>query len=302
MWSEPDGCTPEKTRVMGSKVTRATRGHPPLARARGLASPAMGYEVRTEVFEGPFDMLFRLITAEQVDVYEISLARIVDAYLAEVKRMEALDLEMATEFLLIAASLVELKCRRLLPGADEADLAEQLARFEERDLLLGRLVECRSFARAANAFADLERAAALSLPRRAGLDERLEGLRPDLLAGVTPGMLHAAAAAALQERPRPRVEVDHVLVDELTVAEVVDELAEALPGLGTASFRRLTEHLAHRIEVIVHFLAVLELYKQGLVEIDQPERFGDMRVTWTGTGGTTGAAARGALVEADYRG
>src|SRR5579862_3733025 len=136
MWSEPEGCTPEKTRVMATKVTGPLasplgRGHPPIRRGRGLASPAMGYEVRTEVFEGPFDLLFRLITAEQVDVYEISLARIVDSYLAEVKRLEGLDLDVATEFLLIAASLLELKCRRLLPGPDEADLAEELALFEE---------------------------------------------------------------------------------------------------------------------------------------------------------------------------
>jgi segregation and condensation protein A len=264
----------------------------------------MGYEVRTEVFEGPFDLLFRLITAEQVDVYEISLARIVDAYLAEVKRMEALDLEVATEFLLIAASLVELKCRRLLPGADEADLAEELALFEERDLLLSRLVECRSFSGAAGALAALERSASLSLARRAGFDERFAELRRDLLAAVTPELLRAAAAAALEERPRPRVEVDHVLVDEVTVAEVVDLLAESLPQRGSWSFRQLTARLEHRIQVIVHFLAVLELYKQGLVEIEQLERFGDMVVTWTGEIPEGGGRARPSvvLVDADYRG
>jgi segregation and condensation protein A len=265
----------------------------------------MGYEVRTEVFEGPFDLLFRLITAEQVDVYEISLARIVDAYLAEVKRLEAFDLDVATEFLLIAASLVELKCRRLLPGVDDADLGEELALFEERDLLLARLVECKSFSGAAGELAALERKAACSLARRAGFDERFADVRPDLLAGVTPAMLQAAAAAALTERPRPRVEVDHVLVDEVTVAEVVDTLAGLLPALGPSSFRRLTADLEHRIQVIVHFLAVLELYKQGLVELDQVDRFGDLVVTWTGAGPEAvdgGARPSVALVDADYRG
>lgn len=263
----------------------------------------MAYEVRTEVFEGPFDLLLRLITAQEVDVYEISLAALVDAYLAEVRRMEALDLDVATEFLLIASCLVELKCRRLLPGRDE-DLEEELALFEERDLLLARLVECRTFSGAARALARLETSAARSVPRRAGPDERFADLRPDLLAGVTPAILREAALAALAERPPPRVEVDHVLVDEVTVAEVVDELAARLPALGRASFFGLTAGLTHRIQVIVHFLALLELYKQGLVEIDQVASFGDLRVTWNGGPAAASAAtgASSALVDADYRG
>jgi segregation and condensation protein A len=258
----------------------------------------MAYEVRTEVFEGPFDVLLRLITAQEVDVYEISLARVVDAYLAEIRKIESLDLEVATEFLLIAACLVELKCRRLLPARDD-DLDEELALYEERDLLLSRLVECRTFTAAAQAFVRLEGAAARSLPRTAGPDERFADLRPDLLAGVTPELLLAAAAGALAERPRPRVDVDHVLVDEVTVAEVVERLAVRLPGLGRASFRALTADLHHRMQVIVHFLAVRELYKQGLVEVEQLETFGDLVVSWTGQA-TDGAGL--ALVDAEYRG
>ncbi len=109
----------------------------------------MPYEVRTPVFEGPFDLLLHLITSEQVDLYEVRISHIVDAYLAELERMEALDLEVATEFVLIAATLIELKCRRLLPGRDDVDLDEELAVWEERDLLLARLLECKTFKDAA---------------------------------------------------------------------------------------------------------------------------------------------------------
>src|SRR5260370_41408309 len=109
----------------------------------------MGYEVRTTSFEGPFDLLLHLILRQEVDLWEVSLSSIVDAYLAELERMERLDLEVATEFLLIAATLVELKTRWLLPGPAELELDEELLRFEERDLLLARLLECQTFKDAA---------------------------------------------------------------------------------------------------------------------------------------------------------
>jgi segregation and condensation protein A len=265
----------------------------------------MGYEVRTEVFEGPFDLLLRLITAQQVDVYEISLSRVVDGYLAELRRLESLDLEVATEFLLIASCLVELKCRRLLPGRADDDLEEEMALFEQRDLLLARLVECRTFTAAAQAIQRLESLASLSLPRRCGPDERFADLRPDLLARVTPDLLREAALAALAGKPRPRVETDHVLVDEVTVAEMVDVLAERLPSLGPISFRDLTAGLGQRIQVIVHFLAVLELYKQGLVDLVQTATFGELTVRWVAPAGEVVerlALPSASLVEADYRG
>ncbi|HEV2362016.1 MAG TPA: segregation/condensation protein A [Acidimicrobiales bacterium] len=265
----------------------------------------MGYEVQTEVFEGPFDLLLHLITAEQVDVYEVSLSRIVDAYLAEVERMQQVDLEIATEFLLIAATLVAMKCRRLLPGRDDVDLDEELALFEERDMLLSRLVECKTYSNAARALAGLESSASRSVPRRAGPDERFDSLRPDLLEGVTPEMVRQAALRAFAEKPRPSIDVDHILVDELTVAEVVGDLAAVLPQVGRVSFRQITEGLSLRIEVIVHFLAVLELYKQGTVELEQGGTFGEITLWWVGDAEDDERAAERArelLVEADYRG
>jgi segregation and condensation protein A len=147
----------------------------------------MAVDVTTPVYEGPFDLLLHLILKEQVDIYEVPLSRIVDAYLAEIERLQALDLDVATEFLLIAATLVELKARRLLPGRDDIDLDDELALWEERDLLLARLLECKTFKDVAAVFSRLADEADRSFPRAAGPDERFEDLMPDLLDGVWRG-------------------------------------------------------------------------------------------------------------------
>jgi len=260
---------------------------------------AMAVEVCTPVYQGPFDLLLHLILREQVDLYEVSLAAIVDAYLTEIERMQALDLDVTTEFLLIAATLVELKARRLLPGREEVDLDEELALWEERDLLLARLLECKTFKDVAGALDRLSVAAGRSFPRRAGVDERYARLQPDLLAGITPARLRAAFLQAAAAKPVPKVELSHVSPVRLTVAEVVDELTSELPRLGTVSFRRLTRACVERLAVIVHFLAVLELYKQGLVELDQAVTFGEIEIAWRGEGALV--SARAGAVD-DYEG
>ena len=242
----------------------------------------MPYEVQTTVYEGPFDLLLHLITRDEVDLWEVSLSAIVDAYLAEIERMGVPDLDAATEFLVIAATLVELKCRRLLPGPDDVELDEELALFEERDLLLARLLECKTFRDAGAALARLGEAAGLSQPRTAGLDPHLLALAPDLLAGVSAADLQAAYLRATTPRPVPRVDLDHVAPVRISVRDVVDELVVALPTAGPVTFRHLARHLPTRLDVIVRFLALLELYKQGLVELDQPSTFGELTVTWTG--------------------
>lgn len=238
----------------------------------------MSYEVQTEVFEGPFDLLLHLILREEVEIYEISLSTIVDAYLAELERMESLDLEVATEFLLIAATLVELKARRLLPGEADVDLDEELALWEERDLLLSRLVECKTFKDASKALQQLAVDASRSYPRTAGLDERYLDLTPDLLANVTPDDVRRAFLKAIEPRPEPRIDLDHVAPIRASVAECCEELLVELRASRRATFRELTAHCIERLEVVVRFLAVLELYKQGLVEITQFTTFGDIEV------------------------
>ncbi|MGI8792307.1 MAG: segregation and condensation protein A [Acidimicrobiales bacterium] len=243
----------------------------------------MSYEVQTSVFEGPFDLLLHLIVREQVELWDVSLSTIVDAYLVELGRMEQhLDLEVATEFLLIAATLIELKTRRMLPGRDDLDLDEEFGLWEERDLLLARLLECKTFKDASRALETLAEAAQRSFPRRAGIEEQFLSVAPDLLAGVTPDKLHAAFLRATTPRPEPRVMLDHVTDVRASVSDAIDEFIDELPRIGRISFRRLTQSLVERMEVIVRFLAILELFKQGMVDLDQGERFGDIEIVWLG--------------------
>lgn len=240
----------------------------------------VGYAVSTPVFEGPFDLLLHLILREQVDLYDISLSTIVDAYLAELTRMEQLDLDVATEFLLIAATLVELKTKRLLPGDDDVDVDEDLSLWEERDLLLARLLECKTFKDAAGTLAALHAAASRSVPRAVGPDDRFWDVAPDLLEGVTPDQLFAAYQMAITPRPVPQIDLFHVAPIRISVIDAVADLCVELPRRGRVSFRELTASLVDRLDVVVHFLAILELFKQGLVDLDQPQTFGDIQVVW----------------------
>jgi segregation and condensation protein A len=250
----------------------------------------MSVDVATAVYEGPFELLLHLILKEQVDIYEVSLSRIVDAYLEEIERLQQLDLDVATEFLLIAATLVELKARRLLPGRDDIDLDDELALWEERDLLLARLLECKTFKDVAAVLSKLADDADRSFPRLAGADERFAALVPDLLEGTSPRRLHSAYMRAVTPRPVPRVDLFHVAPVRASVADAVAELVDELPRVGRIGFRRLTSGLVERLDVIVRFLGLLELFKQGLVGLEQGDRMGDIDIVWIG-GDAGGAAA-----------
>ncbi|HXQ44194.1 MAG TPA: ScpA family protein [Acidimicrobiales bacterium] len=241
----------------------------------------MAAHVSVPVFDGPCDVLLQLISDHKLDIYDIPLADIVDAFLADLAARQSLDLQVTTEFLVIAAVLVELKSRKLLPGPDEVDDDEELSGFEERDRLLARLLELQAYAAAADAFCLLIEQAARSVPRSAGLDDPFREMAPDLLAGITPDRL--AAAFLLGSTPRPELVLDlsHVTVEAVTVSEAVDELERRLPGAGTIGFRALTAHCTTRMQVIVRFLALLELCKRGWISLDQGETFGDLAVTWT---------------------
>jgi segregation and condensation protein A len=242
----------------------------------------MAYEVATPVYDGPFDLLLHLILREQVELYDVSLTKIVDAYLVELEAMEQCNLDIATEFLLIAATLIELKTRRLLPGSDDLDLDDELALWSERDLLLTRLVECKTFKDVAVALQGLANEAGRSHPRVAGPEERYLDLTPDLLAGVTPADLRTAFLRAVTPKPQLRIDLDHVAPIRASVADAVTELLDELPRAGTITFRALTGDLVERLDVVVRFLAVLELFKQGFVELDQPATFGEIRIVWLG--------------------
>jgi len=241
----------------------------------------MSTTVTTPVFEGPIDLLLHLVTHHEVDILAVPLAPVVDAFVQVlVEQRDSITMDNLSEFLLVAAILVELKSQRLLPGPDEVDDDDELIGWEERDVLLGRLLECRAYAAAADAFVALTEMAARSIPREVGLDEGFVVHAPDLLVGVTAEQLAQSYLRAAAEQPIPQVDLSHVTVDTVTVSEAVEELARQLPDQGRRSFRELTVHLRTRIEVIVRFLALLELCKLGKVSLGQGATFGDLEVLW----------------------
>jgi segregation and condensation protein A len=241
----------------------------------------MRYVVKTDVFEGPFDLLLHLIARQRLDIWQVSLSRITEDYLAEVKRMHELNLEVATEFLVVAATLLELKAARLLPSPDaDPDEAETL--LEERDLLFARLLQYRAYKQVAALLGHRLEAQAGYVPRRGGADDVFRRVVPDLLVGVRPEQLARLAAAALAPAPVPRVETNHIAPPKLSVAEAVAELAVRLRGAGSTTFKDLVGRNAAPIEVVIHFLALLELYKRDLVEIQQAGAFATIGVSWTG--------------------
>lgn len=242
----------------------------------------MSYAVSTPVFEGPFDLLLHLIMREQVDIHEVSLSTIVDAYLVEIERMQDLNLDIATEFLLIASTLVELKARRLLPGKENIDLDEEFALWEERDLLLARLLECKTFKDVAQVLLQLSDLADRTFPRSTGPDERFTELMPDPMEGMTAAKLHRAFIRVTSPKAEPKIDLFHVAPVRVSVSEAVTELVRKLPGVRSITFRSLTEGQHERMEVVVRFLAILEMYKQGLVDLNQGDRFGDIEIRWIG--------------------
>jgi segregation and condensation protein A len=246
----------------------------------------MTYEVHLDVFDGPFNLLLQLISAEEVDLYAVSLSRIVDVFLVELHKIEALDLELATEFLLIAATLVDLKCRRLLPGSEGVDLDEDLALFEARDYLLARLVECKTFNAAAAALLECESRAERSSPRRQGPDDRFDSVAPDLLAGVTKEMLAGAARRAFADRPVPAIATAHLHGDEITVADTLDLLVGLLPARPRITLGQLLRDDHSTPRFVATFLALLELYKREMIDLEQQENFADLVIRWTAHGGS----------------
>ncbi len=247
----------------------------------------MGYEVQTPAFEGPFDLLLHLILKQEVDLWEISLAPIVDEYVARVAGLEHLDLDVATEFLLIAATLVELKARRLLPAPEPIDLDEELARWEERDYLLARLLECKTFQDAAHTIHERMTLASRCFARLAGPEHPFCLLSPDPLERVTIEQFVKAAAKGLAPRQlEVRTDAEHITVARVSVREAIEAVLALLPAREPVPFRDLVRDVSSKIEVIVRFLACLELFKQGMVDLDQCENFGDLQVRMLAPGET----------------
>jgi len=237
--------------------------------------------VKTPEFEGPFDLLLHLIARQRVDLWQVSLSRITHDYVAEIKRMRELDLQVASEFLVVAATLLELKAARLLPGDDpESEQVEAL--LSERDLLFARVLQYQAYKHVAGLFERRFADQAGYRPRTAGAAEVLARIVPDLLAGLTPTDLARAAASALTPPTRP-MEGEHIAPPpRLSLAETVQELVGELERLQQTTFKSLVGPSPLPIEVVVRFLALLELYKRSFIDLEQPQAFEDIAVRWTG--------------------
>ena len=243
----------------------------------------MTFVVTTPSFSGPVELLLHLISSHEVDVLDVPLAPIVDLFVAALRDQSVeIAVEDLSEFLLIAAILLEMKSRRLLPGRDATEPDEEFVGWEERDVLLARLLELRTYAALSDAFVSLFERASRAFARLAGIDEGFEVHPPDLLAGVSTAQLAGAYLRGIEEKPVPVIRLHHVTVDAVSVAETVVSLAQRLPSMGRISFRTLTEGFESRIEIIVHFLALLELCKLGHIELGQGSTFGDVQIEWLG--------------------
>lgn len=252
------------------------------AAASAPDQPASVFSVHLDVFEGPFDLLLGLISKHQLDVTSVALSQVTDEFLAHTRALgPSWDLEQVTDFLVVAATLVDLKAARLLPSAEVED-EEDLALLEARDLLFARLLQYRAYKQAAARLDDMMAGEALRYPRQVSLEPRFAGLLPEVLLGLGPEQFARLAAGALAPRPQPEVEVSHVHGGTVSVREQTALLREHLSRAGAGSFRALTVDCANTLEIVARFLGLLELYREGMVSFEQLEALGDLHVRWTG--------------------
>jgi segregation and condensation protein A len=258
-----------------------------VGRAAGVASEAGGaaparFTVRLTNFEGPFDLLLQLIGKHKLDVTEIALSKVTDEFIAHLRALGSeLDLDQASEFLVVASTLLDLKAARLLPAADVDD-EEDLELLEARDLLFARLLQYKAYKQAARFLRERETEAARRFPRAAGLEPRFADLVPEVLLDLTPAQFAAIAARALAPRPPEVVSITHLHAPPVSVAEQLLVVRNHLLRSGTATFRALTTDCGHTLEVVARFLALLELYRQQKVTFEQLTPLGELHVRWTG--------------------
>jgi segregation and condensation protein A len=246
------------------------------------------FSVSLDQFEGPFDLLLGLIAKHELDVTTLALSQVTDDFLAHIRAMgSSWELGQATEFLVVAATLLDLKAARLLPAAVVED-EEDLALLEARDLLFARLLQYRAYKQAAAQLGELLAGESRRYPRSVSLEPRFAGLLPEVLLGLGPEQFAALAARALAPRAEPEVAVDHVHGGTVSVPEQTALLRERLQRSRGGSFRSLTADCAGTLEVVARFLGLLELYREGLVGFEQVEALGELHVRWTGTAGTAG--------------
>jgi segregation and condensation protein A len=251
------------------------------AATAGQGGASAVFSVRLDNFEGPFDLLLNLISRRQLDVTEVSLSQVTDEFISYLAGMEKWDLGKATEFLVVAATLLDLKTARLLPAADVED-EEDLALLEARDLLFARLLQYRAYKLAAAYLGELDRAQSRRHGRAVELEPRFASLLPEVLIGVSRSQFAAIAAQAMVPKPVPLVMTDHVHAPQVSVSEQMVIMAERLRRQGAATFRALVSDCTMTIEVVARFLGLLELYKTDSVAFDQADALAELRVRWVG--------------------
>ena len=251
----------------------------------GEAPQQNGFQVHLTNFEGPFDLLLQLIFAHRLDVTEVALHQVTDDFIAYTKAIGSrLGLDETTAFLVIAATLLDLKAARLLP-AGQVDDEEDLALLEVRDLLFARLLQYRAFKHVAEMFAELEANALRSYPRAVSLEDRFADLLPEVMLGVDADRFAEIAAIALTPRPVPTVAIEHLHELQISIPEQARLLLTVLQARGSgawATFSELVADCQAPMEIVGRFLALLELYRSRAVAFEQSEPLGVLQISWTG--------------------
>ena len=244
------------------------------------------FSVHLANFDGPFDLLLQLISRHKMDVTEVSLSIVTDEFISYIRGLEASgegwELEQATEFLVVAATLLDLKAARLLPSGDVED-EEDLALLEARDLLFARLLQYRAFKEIAATFSERIAAADKSFARVVALDPALAALLPEVLIGVGAQRFAAIAERVLTPKVAPVVAIQHLHMALVSVAEESKMVVEALRHSKSLSFRNLIADADSTLVVVARFLALLDLYRQGVLRFDQVIAMGELQISWTGS-------------------
>lgn len=248
----------------------------------------MSYRVRTQAYSGPFDLLLTLVSKQKVTIGSISISEVASQYLEEVERMSDLDLDVASDFVLVASTLLDIKAASLVPDDaparaeldDEDDLdLEGLSPEEAREVLVARLIAYKQFRGAASALAARGEAEARMHPRTVGADPEFIGLMPDYLEGITLRSLAVICADIDSRRETFLLEAEHVAPRRLPVALTIASVDRLVRGRGRVRFSELVDGGDAPETVVANFLAILELYKRGLVSVRQDELFGDIEIS-----------------------
>ena len=246
-------------------------------------SEAPAFAVRLDNFEGPFDLLLGLIAKHKLDITEVALSQVTDEFIAHVKTLDdAWDLEQTTSFLVVAATLLDLKAARLLPQGDVED-EEDLALLEARDLLFARLLQYRAFKQVAAVLDNRLAGESLRHARSVGLEERFASLLPEVLIGIGLEQFAALAAKAMEPKPVIEVSLQHIHANKVSVREQAALVVERLRRSGTMTFRALCGDSPDTLTTVARFLSLLELFREGAVAFDQVTPLGELSVRWTGS-------------------